>query len=60
MPLWIILDIAVLKVLPDLIDSYFSGIWMISGTLLWITPHSIMTVNVQTKYKFCQLPVPAA
>ena len=41
MPLWIILGIAVLRVLPELIYSYFSGIWLILGLFLWLMPHSI-------------------
>ena len=44
-PLWIILGIAILRFFPDLIYSYFPGIWMITGAVLWITPHSIMTVK---------------
>ena len=45
MPLWIILGIAVLRIFPDLIYSYFSGIWLFAGLLLWMTPHCIMTVK---------------
>ena len=45
MPLWIILGIAILRFFPDLIYSYFSGIWMVAGVVLWISPHSIMTVK---------------
>ena len=45
MPLWLILGFAVLSVFPGLIYSYFSGIWMLIGLLLWITPHSIITVK---------------
>jgi hypothetical protein len=45
MPLWIISGIAILRFFPDLIYSYFSGIWMIAGVVLWITPHSIMTAK---------------
>ena len=44
-PLWIILGIAILRFFPDLIYSYFPGIWMITGAVLWITPHCIMTVK---------------
>ena len=42
MPLRIILGITVLKVLPDLSYSYFSGIWLFSELLLWIISHSMM------------------
>ena len=45
MPLWLIPGIAILRFFPDLIYSYFPGIWMITGAVLWITPHSIMTVK---------------
>ena len=45
MPLWIILGIAVLRVYPELIYSYFSGIWLISGVLLWVAPHSVITAK---------------
>ena len=45
MPLWIILGIAILGIVPDLIYSYFSGIWLLAGILLWITPHGIMAVK---------------
>ena len=44
-PLWIILGIAILRFFPDLIYSYFPGIWMITGAVLWITPHCIMTAK---------------
>ena len=43
--LWIILGITVLKVLPDLSYSYFSGIWLFSELLLWIISHSMMEVK---------------
>ena len=45
MPLWIILGIAVLRVCPELIYSYFSGIWLILGLFLWFIPHSIFTIK---------------
>ena len=45
MPLWIISGIAILRFFPDLIYSYFSGIWMITGAVLWMTPHCIMTAT---------------
>ena len=45
MPLWIILGIAILMFFPDLVYSYFPGIWMITGVVLWMTPHCIMTVT---------------
>ena len=45
MPLWIILGIAILRFFPDLSYSYFPGIWMITGAVLWITPHCIMTAK---------------
>ena len=45
MPLWIISGIAILRFFPDLIYSYFPGIWMITGAVLWITPHCIMTAK---------------
>ena len=44
-PLWIILGIAILRFFPDLIYSYFPGMWMITGAVLWITPHCIMTAT---------------
>ena len=52
-PLWIILGIAILRFFPDLIYSYFPGIWMIFGLLLWITPHCIMTATaIRRKDRF--------
>ena len=45
MPLWLILGFAVLSVFPDLIYSYFSGIWLILGLFLWFIPHSIFTIK---------------
>ena len=45
MPLWIISGIAILRFFPDLIYSYFPGIWMITGAVLWITPHCILTAK---------------
>ena len=44
-PLWIILGIAILRFFPDLIYSYFPWIWIISGAVLWIAPHCIMTAT---------------
>ena len=53
MPLWIILGIAVLRFFPDLIYSYFPGIWMITGAVLWITPHCIITATaIRRKDRF--------
>ena len=52
-PLWIILGIAILRFFPDLIHSYFPGIWMIAGAVLWITPHCIMTATaIRRKDRF--------
>ena len=45
MPLWIILGIAILRVFPEWIYSYFSGIWLILGLFLWFIPHSIFTIK---------------
>ena len=45
MPLWIILGIAILRVFPEWIYSYFSGIWLIFGLFLWFIPHSIFTIK---------------
>ena len=45
MPLWLISGIAVLKVFPELIYSYFSGMWLIFGIFLWLIPHSISAVK---------------
>ena len=45
MPLWIILGIAILRVFPEWIYSYFSGIWLILGLLLWLVPHGIFTIK---------------
>ena len=45
MPLWIILGIAILRVFPEWIYSYFSGIWQILGLFLWFIPHSIFTIK---------------
>ncbi|MDR0932505.1 MAG: hypothetical protein LBM70_05725 [Victivallales bacterium] len=45
MPLWIILGIAILGIFPALIYSYFSGIWLLVGVLLWIAPHTTMTIK---------------
>ena len=45
MPLWIILGIAILRVFPEWIYSYFSGIWLILGLFLWFIPHSIFTTK---------------
>ena len=45
MPLWIILGIAVLRIFPEWIYSYFSGIWLIFGLFLWFIPHSIFTIK---------------
>ena len=53
MPLWIISGIAILKFFPDLIYSYFPGIWMITGAVLWITPPGIMAVKaIKRKDRF--------
>ena len=52
-PLWIILGIAILRFFPDLIYSYFPGIWMITGTVLWMTPHCIITATaIRRKDRF--------
>ena len=46
LPLWIILGLAVIRgIFPDLIYSYFSGIWLIVGLLLWLVPHGILAVK---------------
>ena len=45
MPLWVILGVAILGIFPGLIYSYFSGIWLISGVLLWVAPHSVITAK---------------
>ena len=53
MPLWIISGIAILRFFPDLIYSYFPGIWMITGAVLWMTPHCIMTATaIRRKDRF--------
>ena len=53
MPLWIILGIAILIFFPDLIYSYFPGIWMITGAVLWMTPHCIITATaIRRKDRF--------
>ena len=52
-PLWIISGIAILRFFPDLIYSYFPGIWMITGAVLWMTPHCIMTATaIRRKDRF--------
>ena len=45
MPLWVILGVAILGIFPELIYSYFSGIWLIVGLLLWLVPHGILAVK---------------
>ena len=45
MPLWVILGVAILEIFPELIYSYFSGIWLIVGLLLWLVPHGILAVK---------------
>ena len=45
MPLWIISGIAILRFFPGLIYSYFSGIWLSVGLLLWLVPHGILAVK---------------
>ena len=46
LPLWIILGLAVIRgIFPDLIYSYFPGIWLILGLFLWFIPHSIFTIK---------------
>ena len=53
MPLWIISGIAILRFFPDLIYSYFPGIWMITGAVLWMTPHCIITATaIRRKDRF--------
>ena len=45
MPLWFILGVAILGIFPGLIYSYFSGIWLSVGLLLWLVPHGILAVK---------------
>ena len=53
MPLWIILGIAIFRFFPDLIYSYFPWIWIITGAVLWIAPHCIMTAKaIRRKDRF--------
>ena len=45
MPFWIMIWAVIVRIFPGLIYSYFSGIWLLIGLLLWITPHSIMSIR---------------
>ena len=45
MPLWIISGVVILEIFPGLIYSYFSGIWLSIGSLLWFVPHGILAVK---------------
>ena len=58
MPLWIIVGLAVLRFFPELIYSYFSGIWLAAGVVLWIAPHSFLIFMAIRKKAWLDLVAP--